>query len=435
MFISWTISSLFFCSKLKVSFDFTDLLSSQSYVRSFIRAIDEHSDPEVYKCTVFFRDLDFALPSTHSSMNAFVEDLVAVTGQPPEYFWLRDFEHFIHQGNRSIDYLSFEEQLDMFLTQDLFQNLYSKAIVRDNNNEKMTASAVALSLGHIGINDVRQQTAFLSQQLALSQQSANTFAEEESSVSITDETSVDRLPFFTFSEDYYMWAFYSIAVDELVMTTILSLVAVLVIAFLFIPNMYACLVVTLSIAMIYVDVLGIIYFAGLSINPVTLLAIIMSIGLLVDYILHIVLRCFEPNESVSDEDAEISAGVKLRYKGVKACLETMGSSVFIGGLSTVLSTIPLLFSTSTLFSSICIIFLSFVTVSLFHGLVFVPAFLSIFMRHDNNDGRSISVESSKNAEDTIVVRDRNDTGESWDLDEKVPAVETVCSNQMIEIVF
>eukprot|EP01083_Nonionella_stella_P098558 277188_1 len=125
-----------------------------------------------------------------------------------------------------------------------------------------------------------------------------------------------------------MWSFYSIALDELVMTTFLSLATVIVITFLFVPNLYACLVVTLCISMIYVDVLGIMHFSGLSINPVTLVSIIMSIGLLVDYVLHILLRCFESKE-VEDEEAVSTGMASMQHKGVRECLETMGSSVLI----------------------------------------------------------------------------------------------------------
>jgi uncharacterized membrane protein YdfJ with MMPL/SSD domain len=400
VFCSWTIVSAIYCSKLRVSFDFTDLLPSNSYVKSFIAALETHAELEAYKCTAFFRDVDFSSPSVQSHMDGYITELVQLTQHPPEHFWLYDFQKFTNQSETSIASLPFVEQMDVFLENDIFKQLYSNQIVRNTSEGgggKMVASAVVLPLTHIPVNDARYQTSFLRQQQRISMDMAETLRGAHPS----------RLPFFTFAEDYYMWAFYSVAGEELVLTTILTLLTVTLITLLFVPNFFACLVVTLSITMIYADVLGIAYFAGLSINPVTLVSIIMSIGLLVDYILHIVLRCFEPmdppteNTDTDTGDEDVVDGTSTstststsspftQYKGVRECLTTMGSSVLIGGMSTVLSTTPLMFSTSTLFKSICIVFFGFVAVSLLHGIVFVPALLMLCLPHrmdvDGDDG-------------------------------------------------
>ncbi len=80
----------------------------------------------------------------------------------------------------------------------------------------------------------------------------------------------------------------------------------------------------------------------------------MSLGLLVDFVLHIVMASFGEMDSKQ---------IDIRY-----CMETTGSSVFIGALTTIISTSPLLFSTSTVFKSIFFIFFSFVILSLLHGM-------------------------------------------------------------------
>lgn len=74
-------------------------------------------------------------------------------------------------------------------------------------------------------------------------------------------------------------------------------------------------------------------------NAISYFVIVMSVGLLVDFNMHILLRYYESPCATRDNK-------------VKDALQTMGSSVVIGGLSTFLGVVPLLFSTSYLMLSL-----------------------------------------------------------------------------------
>lgn len=80
-------------------------------------------------------------------------------------------------------------------------------------------------------------------------------------------------------------------------------------------------------------------FCGLGINPITFFIILLSIGLLVDFLMHILLRYFEARGTT-------------RHEKVKETLETMGTSILLGGFTTWLAVIPLAFSTSVTFQSV-----------------------------------------------------------------------------------
>jgi Niemann-Pick C1 protein len=152
-------------------------------------------------------------------------------------------------------------------------------------------------------------------------------------------------------------------VEELVFTTVIGVACVTGISFLIIPHWSAALFVLPMICILYVDLLGVMQWAGIHINAVSYVSLVMSIGLLVDYIMHVLLRYYE------------SAG--NRTEKVVYTLRTMGSSVCLGGVSTFLGTIPLAFSTSDIFGTIFFAFLGLVTLGIGHGLILLPILLSM----------------------------------------------------------
>jgi len=90
----------------------------------------------------------------------------------------------------------------------------------------------------------------------------------------------------------------------------------------------------------------------------------MAIGLLVDYVMHVALRYYETTNRTRDEK-------------VKEVLETMGASVLLGGMSTFLGILPLVFSKSAIVNTFFITFISVVTLGIGHGLIFLPVLLSL----------------------------------------------------------
>jgi len=147
------------------------------------------------------------------------------------------------------------------------------------------------------------------------------------------------------------------------LTTILGVISVTALALLMIPHWSASLFVFPLICLLYVDLLGFMQWAGLSINVVSYVSLVMSIGLLVDFIMHVLLRYYECPGN--------------RHEKVVETLRTMGSSILIGGMSTLLGTIPLAFAANALFTTVFFAFLGLVVMGMTHGLILLPVVLSM----------------------------------------------------------
>ena len=130
----------------------------------------------------------------------------------------------------------------------------------------------------------------------------------------------------------------------------------------------------------------------------------MSIGLIVDYVIHVVLRFVE------------TSGDSRTQKASKT-LETIGASVLIGGISTLVGVLPLAFSTSEIFWTTFIVFFGLVILGLMHGLILLPVLLSmcgpiesiyedkIIMDGDKSGSTEREITQTANAPKSIDVDD------------------------------
>lgn len=139
--------------------------------------------------------------------------------------------------------------------------------------------------------------------------------------------------------------------------------AVLIVSLVLLADVWAAALVFALIVVIDVDLLGLLYFAGLEYNSVTAVNIVLSIGLSVDYSMH-VAHSFLVEQGSRDERA-------------KGALAHIGRSVFNGGLTTFLAVVPLAASESYVFKVFFTCFSLTIGLGLFHGLIFLPVLLSL----------------------------------------------------------
>jgi Niemann-Pick C1 protein len=359
-------------TQLKQAFDFTEVLPADSYITPYVDAFDDYSVRTLVDPDVYFRFVDQSDVSVQDQMMQFVDDLVGIEAivEEPEFFWLRDFRTFVSSSNTSsINEQPFTIQVDLFLSDPSYYELYHEDIVRDDAGT-ILSSRCTVYMDRVDMKDVKNQTKALREQ-------------EHVSVAQPINHGAGALKFFTYDGNYNIWQFYYQSSKEIRGTTISSVAAVTFATLVFIPHWTAVFFAFPLIVALYIDFLGVLQWAGVKVNPVSYVTIVMAIGLLVDYLLHVLLRFYETPGNRKEKVVEV--------------LRTMGSSVLMGGVTTFLGTLPLAFSTSKIFTTVFVAFLALVVLGITHGLILLPVLLCRFGILRNNCIGILTSENTKHS--------------------------------------
>ena len=92
---------------------------------------------------------------------------------------------------------------------------------------------------------------------------------------------------FTFAEMYISWETEDVISNELGRNLALAMAVIFVITLIMLVDLRLCLMVLVTVAFTMVDVIGMVYFWGLTIDTITCMAFIVIVGLCVDYSAHI----------------------------------------------------------------------------------------------------------------------------------------------------
>ncbi|CAB9512172.1 Pick C1-like protein 1 [Seminavis robusta] len=341
---------------LRQEFDVKALFPDGSYMISAMDSMYAYQERSIL-FHIFFRNEDQGDPAIQQQMISFVEEIQALPafGAAPPLCWVRDLQRLQETGYYDVvEDMSFEEQIQFAMDIPAFKEGYGKDIVIDNDTGKITASRCTILAQNSFMDTVENQIDFLNDQRAVT------------TAQVVNQGKLDgQESFFTYKDIYLIWEFYNIAISELIMSTVLSIAAVSIITLIFIPHWSAVCFIIPMVSVVYIDLLGVMQLAGLDINAVTFVCLVISIGLIVDFLLHIMLRYVESKAPTREER-------------VKETLETMGSSILLGGVSTLLGILPLAFSSSTIMRTVFTSLCSMVVLAVAHGLMVLPVLLSFF---------------------------------------------------------
>jgi len=192
---------------------------------------------------------------------------------------------------------------------------------------------------------------------------------------------------FPYTRFYVGWETDKIIATELIRNLGLAGACVFVVTLFLLANIWTSLMVFTCVVLTLVDVGGMMYFWGLTIDTVTSVMLILAIGLCIDYAAHIGHSFMTSKASTRNERAA-------------SALSEIGPAVFNGGFSTFLAFVLLAASVSYVFKTFFKVFFLVVVFGLFHGLVYFPILLSLigpkgYSTPDDTTKKS-DVENSRN---------------------------------------
>jgi Niemann-Pick C1 protein len=239
---------------------------------------------------------------------------------------------------------------------------YSNALVIDNH--RLTIPASHFRTAHTPLHSQRDFIAAYT--------SARRIA---SSISENTGTTV-----FPYSKFYIFFDQYTTIVR--VAATLLGsgLAMVLLVTTLLLGSFRTAAVVTLTVAMILADIVGTMALAGVSLNAVSLVNLIICLGIGVEFCAHVARAFTFPSASVMERAPRSKFKQKERDARAWTSLVNVGGSVFSGITVTKLLGVSVLaFTRSKIFEVYYFrVWLALVVWAALHALVWLPVALSLF---------------------------------------------------------
>ncbi|WP_435171118.1 efflux RND transporter permease subunit [Falsirhodobacter sp. 1013] len=196
----------------------------------------------------------------------------------------------------------------------------------------------------------------------------------------TEELSANLPAGVSYVVPYDTTPFVSLSIEAVLHTLIEAIVLVFFVMLLFLHNIRATLIPTLAVPVVLLGTLGVIAALGFTINTLTMLAMVLAIGLLVDDAIVVV----ENVERIMHEE---------HIGPVEATRKSMGEiSGALVGIGLVISAVfvPMAFfggSTGEMYKQFAVTIVSAMAISVMVALIFTPALCATLLKPPVKDGR------------------------------------------------
>ena len=173
--------------------------------------------------------------------------------------------------------------------------------------------------------------------------------------------------------------FVEVSIEEVVTTLIEAIALVVLVIFVFLQDWRATIIPAVAIPVSLIGALAIAYMLGFSLNTLTMFALVLATGLVVDDAIIVV-------EGIS---AKMEQGLNRKQAAFEAMGELSGA-VIATSLVVMAVFIPVSFfpgATGIMYRQFALIIIFSIAISLFNALSFTPSMSGLFLQHVNSEGR------------------------------------------------
>ncbi|XP_011632112.1 patched domain-containing protein 3-like isoform X2 [Pogonomyrmex barbatus] len=337
---------------LNQNFDPLVYLNQESYPIRFNNKLKEHFPKYGKNVNIYMTGVDYY--EDRQALSQLVDNLKQnpyINNRTLDP-WFMAYEKWLNTTGKA-HYIEDKDEYYNILTEYLLFTVKGQAYIQNMKFDKLPFNDYNITTSQIAIQHIPVTTS--SDQIRAMQ----SIRDNVKSVNFT--RGYDHIAIY--SLDYISWASNKIIGEELIRNLSLEIMAVGIVTLVLLRNLIASFWVMCCVLFTLVNLLGSMYFLGLTIEISSTIMILLCAGLAVDYAAHIGLEFIR------------SSGNK--QERALTTLSVIGPAVFNGGLSTFLAFVLLSFSQAYVFITFFRLFTSVVLFGLFHGLLFLPVILSL----------------------------------------------------------
>ncbi|WP_293884277.1 efflux RND transporter permease subunit [Sphingomonas sp.] len=198
---------------------------------------------------------------------------------------------------------------------------------------------------------------------------------------------------FNYAFPYDATAFIKLSINEVIKTLLEAVLLVVIVMFVFLQSWRATLIPAIAVPVVLLGTFGVLAIAGYSINTLTLFAMVLAIGLLVDdaiVVVENVERVLEENPDMSPRDATIQSMGEIQTALIAIALVLTAvflPMAFFGG------------STGAIYRQFSITIVSAMVLSVLVALVLTPALAATLLKrpdvHAQAQGNGLAAKAHR----------------------------------------
>ena len=266
--------------------------------------------------------------------------------------WLRDYlKHLSLVSYNGTAESFYGHNLNMFLMYPAY-NRYAADIVFENTTGRIVSSRFYVIPKDIGTSIAQKEMMLEARRIAYS----------------------SFIPMVTYNNLFPYFEQYVAVRPNTIQNLVIAIGAMFIVSLFMLPHLVASVLVCFSLASIIIGIIGFMSLWGVSLDVVSMINLIISIGFTVDFSVHIIYAYL-----TAPENTPKGSAIHALY--------TMGMPITQAALTTILSVLILATSDTYIFRVFFKVMFLVMCCGALHGLVFLPVFLMISIRPRNNTSR------------------------------------------------